>query len=188
MNSMRAFIALDLAPGSRQAIAKVIRRLEPRFPGVKWVNAEQLHLTLHFLGDVLFSDINQVCAAAKQAAENIPPFSIHLKSLGAFPDAHRPRVIWVGVESGHPQLVELQSALKRPLGEMGYPSDKNVFKPHITIGRIKRWGELEGLDEELTKYEQAEFGVTAVDDLVVYESQLNRSGPEYSVISEIELG
>ncbi|MEC7603274.1 MAG: RNA 2',3'-cyclic phosphodiesterase [Planctomycetota bacterium] len=188
MNSIRAFIALDLSPGSRHAIAKVIRRLEPRFPGIKWINAEQLHLTLHFLGDVLFSDINRVCSVAREAAEEIPPFSIHLKGLGAFPDTKSPRVIWVGVEQGHLPLVELQSALKGPLGEMGYPSDKNVFKPHITVGRVKRSGDLMDLQEQVAKYESSDFGVTAVDELTVYESQLNRGGPDYSVISEIELG
>ncbi len=106
MNSIRAFIALDLSPGSRHAIAKVIRRLEPRFPGIKWINAEQLHLTLHFLGDVLFSDINRVCSVAQEAAEEIPPFSIQIKGLEALKDKKYPRIIWEGIEKRHLTIIK----------------------------------------------------------------------------------
>ena len=188
MNSIRAFIALDLSPASRHAIGKAIRRLEPGCPGVKWVNAEQLHLTMHFLGDVLYSDINRVCAAAQEAVGQLEPFSIHLHGLGAFPDLHRPRVIWVGVSEGHAELVELQKSLKGPLGQLGYPSDKSVFRPHITIGRVKRFGQLDGFAEAAEGLQDADFGACAVDELVVYQSDLQRGGPQYTPISELELG
>lgn len=188
MNSIRTFIALDLSAGNRASIAKVVRKLSPGCDGIKWVNPDLLHLTLHFLGDVLYTDIKRVCEVAQAATSSIDPFEIHLEGLGAFPDFDRPRVVWVGVSEGHPQVVELQRALKDALGQLGYPSDKNVFKPHITIGRIKRHGDLGDLKSLAEPFAEKDFGRCGVDEVTVYQSDLHRSGPEYTPIAELELG
>lgn len=188
MQSLSAFVAVDLSPFNRQAIAKVIRRLDTGDGGIKWVEPDQLHLTVHFLGDVRFADIKPVCDAVREAVAEFDPFDMQLRGIGAFPDLREPRVIWVGIRRGHEELVALQQALDAPLAALGYPSDRTRFRPHVTLGRVKRLGDPESLRAGLTDLAEVDAGVCAVDGLTIYHSELDRRGPQYATVAEIDLG
>ena len=188
MQTLRAFIAVALSPFNRAAIAKTIRRLETVDGGIKWVDPDQLHLTLHFLGDVQFADVKPVCEVVREAVADFAPFGLHLGGIGAFPDQREPRVIWLGIRLGHERLVSLQQTLDEPLAALGYPSDRTRFRPHVTIGRVKRVGNPEAIRSGLEAMSEVDAGSCAVDEITIFQSDIERRGPIYTPLAEIELG
>jgi 2'-5' RNA ligase len=66
---------------------------------VKWVEAENLHLTLKFLGEVPEGQIAAITETLSAIAQATLPFTFAVKGVGGFPDLRRPRVLWVGVEA-----------------------------------------------------------------------------------------
>ena len=103
-------------------------------PGAKWVDQEQLHLTLRFIGEVdggVFEDIKEALAGAKTES-----FSMRLKGFGHFPPRKAPRVLWVGVEDDG-SLLQLRNRVERALVRAGLEPEHRKFSPHITLARLK---------------------------------------------------
>src|SRR6266704_6979700 len=96
----RAFVALCLDAGTREAVSAEIERLRPLSRVVAWVPAENLHLTLKFLGEQTDARLHEVIAALEEATAGRGPFSLTLHGVGAFPGMDRPRILWVGVAEG----------------------------------------------------------------------------------------
>ncbi|MGQ7280457.1 RNA 2',3'-cyclic phosphodiesterase [Brevibacillus thermoruber] len=133
---MRLFVALDLPENVVQYIAGVQQRLRSQLAADRWQPLSNLHLTLHFLGDVdekwlpaLREDLDIVSAI-------IPPFSLQTGRLGAFPDAERPRVLWLGLGGQTDRLKQLHLLLgKRFELHPGVSFDRKPYRPHITLAR-----------------------------------------------------
>lgn len=126
----RLFIAIELP----EDVTAQVGRLCAGLPGVRWVEADQLHLTLRFVGEVahdVFVDIGQglaeICAR---------PFELRLKGLGMFPPRGAPHTLWVGV-SGPDGLAQLKRRVDRVVEEAGAESERRKFHPHVTIGRFR---------------------------------------------------
>jgi 2'-5' RNA ligase len=116
------------------------------------------------------------------------PFRISLRGAGAFPSANRPRTIWIGVDQGADQLQKLQKAVEDGVKKLGFPRERRSFHPHLTIGRIRRGGpELQELSDRLLQQESYDAGSATIDQVVVYASYLEKSGPTYSAMSRIPL-
>ncbi|MEE9201816.1 MAG: RNA 2',3'-cyclic phosphodiesterase, partial [Dehalococcoidia bacterium] len=99
MEQLRLFVAVELPPEVREALAGLQGELRPRgSPGVRWVGPEGIHLTLKFLGGVPRAQVAPVEEALRGAASGQAAFSLSLGMPGFFPHPHRPRVFWVGIE------------------------------------------------------------------------------------------
>ncbi len=125
----RLFIAIDLPPDIKEAVRKLCVGL----PGARWVPDDQLHLTLRFIGDVehtLFSELYDHLDEVKGK-----PFPLHLKGLGIFPPAGKPRVLWVGFKKSD-ALIELRKKVDSVARHLDIPLEKKKFSPHITIARL----------------------------------------------------
>lgn len=139
MNTVRAFIAIEL---DRQLCAK-LGDLQDRLradvpPGlVRWVRPEGIHLTLKFLGDVPAEKVSEIARAVQQACEKHVSFECTVSGLGCFPDAVRPRVIWVGIQEPGGTLLALQRDVDRALSALGFEPEQRPFHPHLTLGRVK---------------------------------------------------
>ena len=107
METIRAFIAVDIGEEIRTALGKVQRTLQRAHADVKWVNPENLHLTLAFLGNVSIDKIRPVEAALDFAFQRQKTFSLKISGIGTFGKAKHPRIIWVGITES-PALMELQ--------------------------------------------------------------------------------
>lgn len=126
----RLFVAVDIPDSIRQALAGMGFGL----PGAKWVDPEQLHLTVRFIGEVeggLFHDIRECLSELKSVG-----FSMRLKGVGHFPPRGTPRVIWVGIERND-SLALLKKKLDSALARVGAAPDGRKFSPHITLARLK---------------------------------------------------
>lgn len=128
----RLFIAIDLPEDVRQRLGIL---LSGRPDGVKPVRPEQMHLTLHFLGNV--EDGPAAALLAALAAIHQPAFTIDLAKGGCFPSPRRPNVLWIGVEPSRP-LDALHAAVARVLADGGLAVESRPFVPHITLARVSR--------------------------------------------------
>lgn len=139
---VRTFIGIRCGPATRRRMHAAGVALKGDDPALKLPAVEDLHLTLHYLGDTPQEDIAVLAEAIEEAALTQPPFEVAYRGLGAFPDAARPRVAWVGIEDpdgGEPApLLALQKALGRSLRGVGYRPEKRRFHPHVTLARVHR--------------------------------------------------
>jgi len=101
MTVIRAFIAISLSQEIHQSLGKVLAGLKARLTGsaIRWVTADNVHLTLKFLGDVSLANQELLIKMLDAEVSQHVPFEISIGRLGFFPSIHRPRVIWVGIEA-----------------------------------------------------------------------------------------
>ena len=186
---IRTFVAIELTVAARIALEAVqdhLRRDKAGRAG-RWVRKKGIHLTLKFLGDVPEEKLEAVYEAVRQACEGCPPFAVTLAGLGCFPNACRPRVIWVGVQEEAGQLVALQSAIDHKLAGLGFPLERRAFHPHLTLARIRKKaerGEIKALGRSVAAYDPGELGKVWVDGVSVIKSVLGLQGAAYTQLSK----
>jgi RNA 2',3'-cyclic 3'-phosphodiesterase len=183
MSRVRTFIALDLDAVVRGRLVTLQEQLARSGPEVKWVEPENLHVTLLFLGEVREKELAAVCRAVSATAQPRPAFALRLTGLGGFPNLRRPRTLWVGVGDGAEAVCSLHAGLEDVLFELGcYRRENRPYTPHVTLGRLTGDG---GADVSLnlpTGAAKWTAGVTQVREVLVMSSELRPAGPEYSVI------
>jgi len=189
MARIRTFIAVEATDEIRSGGERLIRKLSRTSAGVRWVDTQNLHLTLRFLGEVDEREIHRVCQKTGEAVHGCEPFRIACTTTGAFPSTTRPRTIWMGVDDSQGQLSRVQQRIEESLGQLGFAPESRKFHGHLTLGRIRyhRRGTDE-LREFLETEMHAEYGILPIDEVVVFSSELSRQGPTYTVLGRCPLG
>lgn len=178
---IRAFLAIPLPREIKERIAEITERLRKILYGGRFVQADALHITLHFFEEIDEIEVEKIRRITEQVAAGTRPFNIILQGGGAFPNENKPRVMWVGVEQGEQEMKNLFESIGRQLDKAKIPIEKRPFKGHLTLARFKiPYPIHEGL-ELIRKSEPIFF---TADRLVFYKSDLKPSGPIYSVIDE----
>lgn len=179
---MRAFVALNLPDATRRALWAATASLRDRDLPVTWVRPEAMHVTLKFLGDTDDGRAPELGAAVHRAAAGTRPQPLVLEGFGAFPDAERPRVLWLGI-TAEPALELLQDGLEREFATLGFTVEGRPFRPHLTLGRAKRDArpqEFKGLD---AAFERLRFSETVlVESVDLMCSTLSPRGPSYELL------
>jgi len=163
-------------------------RLEARdYIDLRLVQAENLHLTLKFIGDVPFALSERIQETLHEFAGGLFPFEIQVQGLGTFPEQDPPQILWSGLEDKSSELIGLlRETLERELEKIGIPLDTREFKSHITLGRFR--GEAPKRAEYLSDLNDLLIGKSYVRDIVLYASELSHAGPTYTVIDRFPLG
>ena len=195
MPSLRTFIAIELSSPVLAALAGLQSRLRGITPprAVRWTATPNIHLTLHFLGDVATDDIGKITAAMQAAASTAHPFTLRLGGLGCFPNTRRPRVIWVGVTERSHALAALHKALGQHLATtIDYAPEKRPFSPHLTLGRVKSGLPKRHLPQlsQVLQQEQQRVGRLAelhVTEISLIKSELKPTGAIYTPLHSIKL-
>lgn len=184
---IRTFIAVE-APGSiGVAAARLIDRLQQTPAKVRWAEPPW-HFTLKFLGDVELLSIPKICRVAARAVADVKAFDLDVCGAGAFPTPDRPRTVWIGTGDGTEQMIRIHDQIDEALAELGFRAEGRRFRPHLTIGRVRR--SPMGIQElGAAVRAEAEFqgGRMRVDELLIFSSRLERSGPVYEVLGRAEL-
>lgn len=188
MARLRTFIAVNIGPQVRDRAVALQEKLAQAGAAVKWVEPDNLHVTLLFLGEVADRDVPAVCRVVLDRCKEQPAFTMSVEAAGCFPNPRRPRVLWVGVGEGTPELIALHDALEPPLLDLGcYRREQRPYTPHVTLGRVKSDRPTESLAEALVKRAQWKCGTVPVDEVLVMSSELTRDGPEYTVLARAAL-
>lgn len=188
MGQIRTFIAVDVSANIRNNASRLIHRLSAETVDFNWVEKDHLHITLNFLGDVEEMSVPKVCRLVEEAISDFGSFELSISGLGCFPKPEKPRVMWMGVDAGGDELVELNERLAVTLETMRFPRDRHDYRPHLTLGRIRRGGRWSpALTEAVAQGAEQIGGTMIVDKVVVYSSYLDRRGPTYTAMSTIDL-
>ncbi len=182
---MRLFLAVFPPPQVQRAARAVSDALAHPGDGVSWVKADNLHFTLRFLGEVGEDGARRASEAAREAAAGEARFDAALGAPGAFPDAARARVIWLGLSAGAEPLVRLARALERALRARGFEPADRAFTPHLTLGRVRTPGADWAMRLGAARVGPAAF---PVERLCVMESVLSPGGSRYTVRERAPLG
>jgi 2'-5' RNA ligase len=178
---IRSFLALDPPEEVLKEIASVQSRLRKVIEGdIRWVRPEGIHLTLKFFGDVSADDVANIATVAEKAVEGERPFPFAIESAGVFPDPHRPRVLWLGMNGDLERLLVFQKGLEQALLQIGFPREERPFRPHLTLGRIKTSRGLIGLAQALEKGKEYAAGRFIASGLSLIQSELTPGGAIYT--------
>jgi 2'-5' RNA ligase len=185
----RIFIAINLPPEIKRQLEK-FQSQWPELP-VRWTKPENLHITLIFLGYLADQELLDVCKIVKEVASRQKAFSINLTKICYGPPKKMPpRMVWVEGEKSK-ELANLQIDLEKSLTSsesVKFEPEKRSFSSHINLGRIKTW-EFRSIDpEESSQIEQDIYLAFDVASIEVMESELKRTGPEYTILESVELG
>lgn len=186
--SIRAFIAVDLPPSLKEALGGLQDALKGAGAKARWVRPEGVHLTLKFLGYIQPDKVPAVRSAMEEAVRGTEAFEARVAGVGAFPNARRPRVIWVGLEEPTGALLSVQKRLESALVPLGFEPEKRPFKAHLTLARIKQPGRSAGVAEALEAQKGVDLGKISVEKLVLYKSTLKPTGAVYTPLEEVALG
>lgn len=191
ISTVRIFIAVTLDDATRARVTALIDELrnQPAAAAVRvrWVPEANLHLTLRFLGEL---DEHRTAAVrdALMAAWTKAPFEASLGATGLFPPRGAPRVVWLDVREGTDRLHELQQEVDRRLVRIGFGRERRPFRPHLTIGRVKRIDRR--AQRSLSRTVEA-IGVPpmewTVDRVVLMESRLSSEGAAYRELAAATL-
>lgn len=183
---IRAFVGVRVSPDVARKIAEVQSHLKHSLEGIRWVDQENFHFTLKFLGAVKEEDVAPILSALEQGLQASPSFPILSRGIGVFPDIRRPRVLWVGLEGA--KLAALALAVEQGLERFGFDREKRGFKPHLTLGRWRNFaGSAELLKQELMRYKDYHFGESQVKEVVFFRSVVKSEGAVYSPLGVVTL-
>ncbi len=189
MARLRTFIAVDLGKAIRDRAVALQGTLARSGTEVKWVEPENLHVTLLFLGEVDDRMVPQVCKVVAESVADLAPFPTVIERVGCFPNLRRPRIVWIGVGQGTQELCALHDRIEEPLLDLGcYRREERAYTPHVTLGRVKSDRPTEKLTAALTQQAGWQGGETVVEEVLILSSELTPQGPRYTVLSRARLG
>lgn len=195
----RLFLAVPIPGAVRDRIGEVIARLEPRDWPVRWIDPDNAHLTLHFLGDTPPEQAAILELALPSIAARHEAFDLRTAGLGVFPKLKRPRVVWLGVWGPTHRLEAIYNELGDVLDDMQFPIEERPFSPHITLGRVRDTHNtsIRNLSEELRAAidELAAEGLAdpqdglplPIDEVQLIRSHLEPGGARYEIIARFPL-
>ena len=184
MSSVRTFLGVPLRRPLKEAILTMQGQLDPQIPAVRWIPPENLHLTLHFFGDVDEETLERIRVSVLSVKHCQQPFTVEVKGLGAFPSRQRPRILWLGLEPKD-QLIQLHKSCQDQLRRAGVITELRSYFPHVTIGRLRQ--SKPALTVFARSDEQRLLGQLAVDRLVLYESRLHPGREEHIPLLTVSL-
>jgi 2'-5' RNA ligase len=149
-------------------------------PGVRWARPEALHVTVRFLGYADASALVRLQGPLSESAARCPPCRVPLRGLGLFPPRGSPRVLWLGLEVP-PAIAVLQAECESAAIAAGFPPEPRPFRPHLTLGRFAEAARRPSVPE-------ADLGTALLERLVLFRSELRRSGAVYTPLAAFPLG
>lgn len=170
MTGKRLFVAIDLP----ESIKRLLVDLDPQIHGVRWLDAEQMHLTLGFFADVP-EDVD-LKLREKLSAIVFSAFFLPIIDVGTFPPKGPPKIIWIGVGRGHPHLFQLHKRAQEGALAAGLEPELRPFHPHVTLARCQRISP-QSVRKFLKTNVDLDAGMIRVDSFHLYSSKLTSAGP-----------
>jgi 2'-5' RNA ligase len=185
--TVRAFIALKLDPAVEAAIATLTERLKAPNDGIRWVRPSNFHLTLFFLGPAVARErIAPVADALEAVAAATAPFDLEARGAGVSPNAAHPRVIWIALHGS--ELIALAARVAEAVEGCGFQRKRRGYLPHLTIGRVRTPRSWRALRARFEGAAQQSFGISRIERIVLYRSELGPGASTYYELAAFPLG
>ena len=184
---MRTFIAIELSKDIRETLAQIQSHLKYSCADIKWIEKENIHLTLKFLGEIPDKKLQQVKSTLEIVGKETSPFEISLKDIGAFPNINYPRVIWVGLDKGADESKVFAQMINEEVLKIGFQKEPRPFAPHLTIGRVRSPKNKEALKEKMLSCQLSAVSLQLIKSVILFQSALTPKGPIYTKLYETKL-
>jgi 2'-5' RNA ligase len=182
----RTFIGLKIEPDLR--IFQLFDELKDglNYSNFHWIDPENLHLTLRFIGDSEEDQIQNIIRQLEILMPGFHSFEMEINGLGIFGSKSFPRILWAGIKMPI-ETQDLIRSIDNVVCDAGFERETRSFSPHLTLCRIKNLKETNGLNFFLKKYEKSTLKKQEIREINLYESILLRSGAVYKTISSFTL-
>ncbi len=180
---MRAFIAIELPHQVQAALHTLQQELAQATTDVKWVEQENLHVTMRFLGDITEEQQQKLESALMRVAAQTPSIQAHVSRLGTFPPKPALRVIWAGVGQGATALERLAESLEREVRAVGIAEEPKPFVAHVTLGRVRFPKPRPQLLERIQQAVWTPPPPCLLTHLTLFHSTLSSAGPTYAALA-----
>jgi len=181
---MRLFFGVDLPASLKEKIHRFLSPQRKKFNSLKWVEKENLHITIKFLGEVKEERLSKISEQITNAFKGLRNFELTLGDFGSFPEKGGLRVLWIGVDSGAEEMKKIHKILEKALSKLGFENEKREFVPHLTLARSRKNSKLDFRELGLKKLQLPPF---TVKEIVLFESILKPEGPIYKKIKIFNL-
>lgn len=184
---IRSFLAFDIPPAVQGKLGLLIADFAKKEKGVKWIQPENLHVTMKFFGDVDEELLlGEISSAIEQVTQKAKPITLDCQGLGVFPNWRYPRVIWAGFIGDSEPVLELYKNLEDALSGFELKKDARAFRLHLTIGRAKELKSSGLLMNLINELGPINFGSVTICHLTLYKSVLTREGSVYTALKRFE--
>jgi 2'-5' RNA ligase len=177
---VRLFIAIEIPQTIRTTFAALLKEFRAIAPQVKWVRAENLHVTLKFLGETEPAKLGAL-QNVLSVVRSTEPVNLEFRGLGFFPNEKRPRVFWAGMEASA-NLKTLASDIDQAVHRLGFPLEDRPFTPHLTLARFQPPGIPPKLLHTIQEKSAQAFGSLLAREIHLIESKLKPAGAEYTTV------
>jgi 2'-5' RNA ligase len=177
---VRLFVALEIPAEVRAGLAALIREFRGLAPQLKWVRAENLHLTLKFIGETESAKLDAIRAALARVGSS-HALELIVQGIGFFPGDQRPRVLWAGIRAPG-GLAQLAVDVDASLASLGFAREQRPFAPHLTLARLAGTRPPEPLREGIQRQATDAFGTWRATEFHLIESRLKPAGAEYTTL------
>jgi len=182
----RLFAAIKIHPLARYISLFNEISSSLRHERIKWVEPENMHLTLKFFGETDETKIPAIRQSIETAVAQSKSFTLKIANTGIFGSRYDPKVIWFGIDKQE-ELDNLAKNIFSELGKIGWQQDRQNFVPHLTIGRIKGLKDKPLFQQIISKYNTVEIQEENVNKIILYESILRRERPLYKEVFSAQL-
>lgn len=182
----RLFVAVKVQPDNQ--FEEIYRELRKKLflDKIKWVESQNLHLTLKFLGKTPADDFEKIHIVLQEVAARHSAFELTLQQSGIFGSRYNPRVIWLGTNENR-KLKALGKDVLNSFDAAGFERDRGNFVPHLTLGRIKQLTNKKYFQEVISQYHETLFQKQIIEKFYLFESIRNRTGPIYKILKNYDL-
>jgi 2'-5' RNA ligase len=184
---MRAFVAIPLPEEVRAVLAKLQDELKTTGADVAWVEPENIHITLKFLGEITEEQRAAFEAELRRIAAAAPAFTASLDAVGAFPTMTSPRILWVGMKQGSERATALAAQCEEAARKLGLRSEGRAFSAHATLGRVRSPRHRHSLVERLRGAKWTPPPAWPASTVTLYQSQLSPRGATYIPVASLRL-
>ncbi len=178
---MRLFVAIPVPGEISRQVAGAMDAFDSVRDRIKEVDPRQYHLTLNFLGDTAPHKAKKIADILHETLRDAGAFAVSFAGAGAFPGPRRPKVLWVGVEKGAPEMTRLAGAIDNAMAELGYPRENRPFSPHLTLGRFRNQRGGRDVTGELQALKGFTTDCFTCGSIHLVRSRLTPGGPIYTM-------
>ena len=179
---MRLFVALEIPEPPRRDVRRRVDAVRDRLPRARWVDLDNLHLTLLFLGETAEGDVPALAARLREAFARYPPLDLRLGSGGTFPPGRPARVAWIGGEAPDALATLQEEATQAAVETLGFEPEERAYHPHATLARCQDPWRREAIDKFKTALTGQVGPPFVAGHGILFESKLSPKGARYRAV------
>jgi RNA 2',3'-cyclic 3'-phosphodiesterase len=183
----RAFVGLPIPTSLQRSLMDLQSHFRHSGLRGKWVAPENFHITLRFLGNITYPEMESLGAVLTKGLESCTALHLALDGTGVFPSVDRPSVVWAGVNVLRGDGQALYEAVGASAESIGLADENRPFHPHVTLFRLRQCHQHGSLARSLEKTRGFQAEDFWADSVALWRSELRHGGAAYHLLKEYPL-